>query len=238
MNTQFLTHNVATYALAIGLSAGCGSSPPPTIRSGFRVTERCQDVSHPGDFLPAEYLGAPTEFGSQVSERLSQYLRSSSDSPFWCGDARDAYRALLVPSNRSAQLIALVRNDAGWVAKGTRFVDPRESNADSPPAVPAQSFESKPSNQEITQVLKSIEEGTLWTVPAFQHSIETYDGSWVVLELREQGNYRVIVRGKVSDLAVEKTVRLMMDIAGMQASGSALRRPSPTRRGTASHAPR
>ena len=197
---------------------GCGGGQTPAIRSGFPVGATCPAAGNSGqEFFPAEFLGAPLELGLKTSERMATYLRAADQRPLWCSAApEEAYRILWIASNRPARTADLTKTSEGWLGTGVEFSDPRKIPlAAAPPSTIERRFVSKPSLTDIDAFLKAIETAKLWTIPSWRYSTEAFDGAILSMEMRAEGRYRIIIRGKISDPSFEETVRMLLQAAGV-----------------------
>ena len=118
-------------------------------------------------------------------------------------------------ANRPTRLGTVMQQAHSWTAKGITFQDPHGTSSGNSTAVIDQEFRPDVSTQALDKIVAAITNGGLWNVPAWRYSVETFDGETVVLELRAQGAYRLIIRGKVTDAPVDNAVRAVLAAAGV-----------------------
>lgn len=192
------------------VSASCAGNVRPPIRSGFKVAATCPFDGEP---IPFDYLGAPPETSTAIVQRLNAYLRAAKASPLWCGASGDAYRALWIAANRPARFVTVTQQSSGWTAIGAIFQDPRRTNADHSAAVIDKHYRRDLLAAEVEDLIAAVANNDLWNAPAWQYSVETFDGDILLVELRAQGGYRVITRAKVTDARVHTVVKAILQAA-------------------------
>jgi hypothetical protein len=217
------SHSLVRLAFAtIAVHLGCGSAANlpeiPEIRSGFEALTVCPSGREA--VIPAEFTGATARSASNLSSRVSRFVRAGDHPSIWCGEApSEAYRALWLPANRPAIMATLIRIAGGWKTLATTFVDPPAGDsmqyrgaAQSTVAVQHESVVSSTVPEEFLALLQSV---NTWTTPARRQSTEVDDGATWVMEVRRDNLYRMITRGNVPDAKFEESIRLLLRVANV-----------------------